>query len=89
MEKGKVIWEQEVKYLMWGSEVRSQKATDKLYMLRWALIYLTPSNQAQLTGPSVRSLFSPASHLTSKALHLGKEVRQGQEAGFTIISAED
>ena len=76
---------------MWGSEFRSQKATDKTYMLRWAntLTYLTPSDEAQLTGSFIRSLFSPASHLSSKALHLGKEVRQGQEAGFRMISAED
>lgn len=47
---------------------------------RWkdskALIHLIARDQTQLTDPFIRSLFSPASHLSIKVLHLGKEGRQ-------------
>lgn len=60
-------------------------------MLKWAnaLIYLILRDQAQLTGPFITSVFSHASHLSSKTLRLRKGLRQGQKPAFMTIPAED
>lgn len=66
-----------------GGERKRQRWKDSK-----ALIHLIPRDQVRLTDPFIRSLFSPASHLSIKVLHLGKEVRQGQGAAFTMILVE-
>lgn len=48
-----------------------------------------PTPLIYLSLETIRSLFSPASHLSSKALHLSKVVRQGQETCFMMISTKD